>query len=55
MIKLTTSSSEKDILEAYKNIANCNITKPVDAEDFLKIIRSIEQFWISIVQLTINK
>jgi CheY-like chemotaxis protein len=55
VIILTTSSSEKDVLEAYKNHANCFITKPVEADDFLKVVNSIEEFWISIVKLPPTK
>jgi CheY-like chemotaxis protein len=55
VIMLTTSSSEKDILMSYKNYANCFITKPVDAESFLKVVCSIEDFWINIVSLPTNK
>ena len=51
VIMLTTSSSEKDIYQSYKNYVNCYITKPVDAADFLKVVSSIENFWISIVKL----
>ncbi|WP_247236704.1 response regulator [Telluribacter sp. SYSU D00476] len=51
VIILTTSSSEKDIKESYDNQANCFISKPVDLDKFIKIIRNIEDFWISIVQL----
>lgn len=51
VIMLTTSSSEKDIAESYKNFANCYITKPVDLNDFMEVIKSIESFWISIVKL----
>ena len=51
VIILTTSSSEKDILEAYNNHANCYITKPVDLDKFIAVIHTIEDFWISIVQL----
>jgi CheY-like chemotaxis protein len=51
VIMLTTSSSEKDILESYRNYANCYITKPIESDDFMKVISSIEDFWISIVQL----
>lgn len=51
VIMLTTSSSEIDINEAYKNYANCYITKPVAVDNFLKVVASIENFWISIVSL----
>ena len=51
VIILTTSSSERDITLAYKNCANCFITKPVEIDNFLQVIRSIENFWISIVHL----
>ena len=51
VVILTTSSSEKDILEAYNNYANCYITKPVDLDKFIDVIHTIEDFWISIVQL----
>ncbi|WP_411823033.1 response regulator [Leptospira sp. 'Mane'] len=54
VIILTTSSEEKDIFEAYKNHANCFITKPILAEDFLKVVTSIEDFWISVVRLPHN-
>ncbi len=55
VIMLTTSSSEKDILLSYKNHANCFITKPIDVNIFLKVIYSIENFWISIVTLPSKK
>lgn len=51
VVVLTTSSSEKDILEAYNNYANCYITKPVDLDKFIEVIHTVEDFWISIVQL----
>jgi CheY-like chemotaxis protein len=51
VVILTTSSSEKDILDAYNNYANCYITKPVDLDKFINVIHTIEDFWISIVQL----
>jgi len=51
VIMLTTSSSERDILISYDNHANCYITKPVDLERFMDVVRTIEDFWISIVKL----
>ena len=51
VIMLTTSSSEKDILASYDRHANCYITKPVDLTMFMSVIRTIEDFWISIVKL----
>ncbi len=51
VIMLTTSSSEKDILASYNNYANCYITKPVDLQRFMDVVRTIEDFWISIVRL----
>jgi CheY-like chemotaxis protein len=51
VIMLTTSSAENDVYRSYQNHANCYITKPVDLNNFLKVIESIENFWISIVQL----
>ena len=51
VIMLTTSSSEKDIMTSYNNYANCYITKPVDLERFMDVVRTIEDFWISIVKL----
>jgi len=51
VVMLTTSSSERDIVESYKNYANCYITKPVDLNKFMEIVNSIQDFWISIVKL----
>ncbi|MBX2970434.1 MAG: response regulator [Cyclobacteriaceae bacterium] len=51
VVMLTTSSSEKDITNAYRNHANCYITKPVDLDKFLEIVNAIEDYWISIVRL----
>lgn len=51
VIMLTTSSSEKDIVESYKHYANCYITKPVDVEHFIDVISQIESYWFNIVQL----
>ncbi|WP_373529325.1 response regulator [Nostoc sp.] len=51
VVILTTSQAEEDILEAYNLSANCYITKPVDFDQFVKIVKSIENFWFAIVKL----
>ena len=51
VVVLTTSRAEKDVLQAYKYHANCYITKPVDFEQFLQVVRSIESFWLMVVTL----
>jgi two-component system response regulator len=51
VVVLTTSQAEEDILKAYNLHANCFITKPVDFQQFARIVRSIEDFWFEIVQL----
>jgi CheY-like chemotaxis protein len=55
VIMLTTSSSQKDINFSYTNYVNCYITKPVEVNDFLSIVATIENFWISIVKLPTQK
>ncbi len=54
VIMLSTSSSEADINSSYNSYANCYITKPVDVNDFFKVVTSIEHFWLSIVTLPVN-
>lgn len=54
VIMLTTSSSEKDISKAYKQHANCYITKPLEVTDFFEAIKTLEQFWMQIVKLPTN-
>ena len=51
VIVLTTSSAENDILRSYQLHANCYVTKPVNFDRFLECVRSIEQFWLSVVVL----
>lgn len=51
VVILTTSASEVDILRSYLLHANCYITKPVDLDGFLKVVKSIDSFWLSIVKL----
>jgi chemotaxis family two-component system response regulator Rcp1 len=51
IVVLTTSRADQDILRAYQLNANCYITKPVDFNQFLEVIRSIETFWLFVVTL----
>ena len=51
IVVLTTSSAEQDVVSAYEGHANCYITKPVDLDQFIHIVTSIEQFWLTIVEL----
>lgn len=51
VIILTTSQAEEDILRAYGLSANCYITKPADLDQFIKVVKSIEDFWLTIVKL----
>jgi CheY-like chemotaxis protein len=51
VVVLTTSEAEADILRSYQLHANCYITKPVDLPKFANIIRSIEDFWLTVVKL----
>ena len=53
VVVLTTSAAEQDILESYNLYANCYITKPVDLDQFLAIVTSIEDFWLTIVKLPV--
>ncbi len=51
VVILTTSRAEEDIARTYDLHANCYVTKPVDLDKFLEVVRSIEDFWLAIVQL----
>jgi chemotaxis family two-component system response regulator Rcp1 len=51
VVILTTSASEVDVLRSYRLHANCYITKPVDLDGFLKVVKSIDNFWLSVVRL----
>ncbi len=51
IIVLTTSHSDKDILQSYQLNANCYITKPVDFTQFIDVVKSIEKFWLTVVTL----
>ena len=51
LVVLTTSRAEEDVLRAYDLHCNCYITKPVDFEQFMTVVRSIEEFWLTVVKL----
>jgi len=51
VVILTTSAAEEDILRSYQLHANCYITKPVDLDQFLKVVKTIDNFWLAIVKL----
>jgi two-component system, chemotaxis family, response regulator Rcp1 len=51
VVVLTTSEAEQDIIKSYELHANCYITKPVDLEKFIEIVRAIESFWLAVVTL----
>ena len=55
VVILTISQAEEDILKTYDLHANCYITKPVDLDQFLKVVRTIEEFWLTIVRLPPNE
>ena len=51
VVVLTTSAADEDILRSYELRANCYITKPVDLNQFIRVVRTIETFWLTIVSL----
>ncbi len=51
VVILTTSSAEEDVFRTYSNYANCYITKPIGFDQFISVVKSIEDFWLSIVKL----
>jgi chemotaxis family two-component system response regulator Rcp1 len=51
VIVLTTSAAEDDVAKAYSRHANCYITKPADLDEFLRVVQSIESFWLTLVKL----
>jgi len=51
VVVLTTSKAEEDVLKAYGLFANCYVIKPVDFDVFAEVVRSIQQFWFSVVTL----
>ena len=51
VVVLTTSKAEEDILRTYNLHANCYITKPVDFEKFVSVVKTIDEFWLTVVRL----
>ncbi len=51
VVVITSSEAEQDILQTYDLHVNCYVTKPVDLDQFIKVVRSIEDFWLTIVRL----
>jgi chemotaxis family two-component system response regulator Rcp1 len=54
VVVLTTSKAEEDVLKTYNLHANCYVTKPVDLEKFIVVVRSIDIFWLTVVTLPPN-
>jgi two-component system, chemotaxis family, response regulator Rcp1 len=55
VVVLTTSKAEEDIIKSYDLHANSYITKPVDFDQFIKVVKSIEDFWLEVVKLPSSK
>ena len=51
VVMMTSSNKEEHVLTAYGRHANCYVTKPVDLDEFVEAVRSIEEFWLSLVRL----
>jgi two-component system, chemotaxis family, response regulator Rcp1 len=54
VVILTTSKADEDVLRTYNLHANCYVTKPVDLEKFIVVVRSIDVFWLTVVTLPPN-
>ncbi len=51
VVVLTSSAAERDIVQTYELKANCFVTKPIDLDQFIDVVRSIQHFWLSVVKL----
>lgn len=51
VVILTSSAAEQDIIKSYNLHANCYVTKPVDLDQFIGVVKSIEHFWLTVVKL----
>lgn len=54
VVIMTISQAEEDILKSYNLHANCYVTKPIDLNQFIKVVKSIENFWFSVVKLPVK-
>lgn len=54
IVVLTTSQAEKDVIQTYNLGVNCYITKPVDLDQFIYVVKSIEEFWLTVVTLPLE-
>jgi CheY-like chemotaxis protein len=54
VVVLTTSKAEEDVLRTYNLHANCYVTKPVDLEKFMVVVKTIDVFWLTVVTLPPN-
>lgn len=54
VVIMTSSQAEEDIFRSYNLHANCYVTKPIDLSQFIKVIKSIENFWFSVVKLPLK-
>jgi two-component system response regulator len=54
VVILTTSKADEDVIESYNLYANCYVTKPIAFDQFMKVVQSIQEFWLSIVALPPN-
>jgi CheY-like chemotaxis protein len=51
VVILTSSAADEDVLKSYRLQANCYVTKPIDLHEFVKVVKSVEDFWLEIVRL----
>ena len=54
VVILTTSAAERDVLKTYELNANCYVTKPIDLEQFISVVKLIEAFWLAVVKLPLE-
>ncbi len=52
---LSSSKAEEDIVESYELHVNAYVTKPLDLEQFVKVVKAVEYFWLTIVALPMNR